>query len=1034
MRDHRFRLVTLGRLALRSPDGDDEPSLSRRRLKLAVLAVLAIERRPVARDALVEMFWGEQEEARARHSLSDALSHLRRVLGTGAITTRGAEVALADAAPIIVDALEFAEAARREDAAAAIALYGGPFLHCVYVAASPSFERWAERERGRLEATFLRSCAGHCVVLARARRWDEVSMVAERWLDAAPASSDAALFRLNALKAPGTRDAALAALAEYERLRVRLARELDVAPDPVVAELAARIAGQAGVRDASDASDASAASDATRVPAAPAEAHGVKAHGVKAHGAEPPAAAPPATPTVVAAPHAPPRSLAARPLGLATLALLGAVVAALAVWRSAEPALSRTTVAVLPFAVRGERDHAYLQEGMVDLLSTSLDGAGALRAVDPRAVLGRVARARDGGAVAAPEVVAPDRARRVARDFGAGLFVLGEVIGVAGRVRISASLYDARRDGRETARGAVEGAPAELFALVDRLTRQLLAGYPDESPDRLTGLAARTTASLPALKAYLAGVSAYRTARFDVAVAAFREAAREDSTFALAHYQLGNAMLWDARGGWDSVASTARRAVRHASRLTPRARLLVEAHAAFRTGELGRAERLYRTVVGAYPDDVEAWYQLGDVLYHGNAHRGRSFVEARPAFARVLALEPEHLGALLHLLRIELWAGRSGAADTLIARAAAIGGPLVRPELAALRAFARGDTAAQRAAVAALADAPDEVVRVAAMRVALFTGDLDGAARIARLLVALARAPEFRAVGRLQLADLALARGRRRAARAALDSAALGASGVIRGVALEYRALHLAQPFLAVPRAELAAMRDTLARWEALVPSTPFPMWAVYDGLHPHIRRYLVGVLSVRLGDDEEAVRQARALDEAAEAAAGEPRAFAAGLAAAVRAHLHARRGRPDLVVATLEQVRPGVSEGLLDAPFANHATERWARAEALRAMGRDDAARAWYASLGETTIDMTIYAAPAQLRLGELAERRGDARRAAAHYARFVALWRDADPELRPTVDWARRRLAALAAHTAAQDAPAGGGRAVLAGSPRPR
>jgi hypothetical protein len=183
----------------------------------------------------------------------------------------------------------------------------------------------------------------------------------------------------------------------------------------------------------------------------------------------------------------------------------------------------------------------------------------------------------------------------------------------------------------------------------------------------------------------------------------------------------------------------------------------------------------------------------------------------------------------------------------------------------------------------------------------------------------------------------------------------------------------------------------------------------VYDGLHPHLRRYLVGVLSARLGDGDEAERQARALDDAAAAASGEPRALAVGLAAAVRAHLHARRGRPDLVVAALEPARSGVSEGLLDAPFANHAMERWVRAEALRAMGHAEAARAWYASLGGTTIDVTIYAAPAQLRLGELAERQGDARRAAAHYARFVALWRDADPELQPTVAWARRRLAGL-------------------------
>src|SRR5687768_2403167 len=77
----RSRLVTLGRLALVDAAGRDDESLRKRKRKLAVLVVLALERRPVSRDTLVDMFWGEQEEERARHSLSDALSHLRRVLG-----------------------------------------------------------------------------------------------------------------------------------------------------------------------------------------------------------------------------------------------------------------------------------------------------------------------------------------------------------------------------------------------------------------------------------------------------------------------------------------------------------------------------------------------------------------------------------------------------------------------------------------------------------------------------------------------------------------------------------------------------------------------------------------------------------------------------------------------------------------------------------------------------------------------------------------------------------------------------------------
>jgi tetratricopeptide (TPR) repeat protein len=47
--------------------------------------------------------------------------------------------------------------------------------------------------------------------------------------------------------------------------------------------------------------------------------------------------------------------------------------------------------------------------------------------------------------------------------------------------------------------------------------------------------------------------------------------------------------------------------------------------------------------------------------------------------------------------------------------------------------------------------------------------------------------------------------------------------------------------------------------------------------------------------------------------------------------------------------------------------------------------------------------------RLGELYEARGDRARAATYYAKFVELWKDADPELQPKVADVRRRLARL-------------------------
>lgn len=49
-------------------------------------------------------------------------------------------------------------------------------------------------------------------------------------------------------------------------------------------------------------------------------------------------------------------------------------------------------VAVLPFSYKGADAYAYLGEGMVDLLSRTLDGAGPLQIVDPRPVLGVLAQ------------------------------------------------------------------------------------------------------------------------------------------------------------------------------------------------------------------------------------------------------------------------------------------------------------------------------------------------------------------------------------------------------------------------------------------------------------------------------------------------------------------------------------------------------------------------------------------------------------------------------------------------------------------
>jgi tetratricopeptide (TPR) repeat protein len=52
---------------------------------------------------------------------------------------------------------------------------------------------------------------------------------------------------------------------------------------------------------------------------------------------------------------------------------------------------------------------------------------------------------------------------------------------------------------------------------------------------------------------------------------------------------------------------------------------------------------------------------------------------------------------------------------------------------------------------------------------------------------------------------------------------------------------------------------------------------------------------------------------------------------------------------------------------------------------------------------------APAYERLGALYEQQGDVRKAIYYYGKLVELWENADPELQPRVDAARRAMAAL-------------------------
>jgi len=119
------------------------------RKAIAVLAVLAVDRRAVRRDTLAALLWPEASQDRARGTLRRTLSSLRTALGADRLLADRETVGLALPHDYI-DVCRFMIAADR-DPESAVGLYRGPLLEGFSTPDAPDFEDWQRREAARLE-------------------------------------------------------------------------------------------------------------------------------------------------------------------------------------------------------------------------------------------------------------------------------------------------------------------------------------------------------------------------------------------------------------------------------------------------------------------------------------------------------------------------------------------------------------------------------------------------------------------------------------------------------------------------------------------------------------------------------------------------------------------------------------------------------------------------------------------------------------------------------------------------------------------
>ncbi|MBV6504888.1 MAG: Serine/threonine-protein kinase PknD [Syntrophorhabdaceae bacterium] len=651
---------------------------------------------------------------------------------------------------------------------------------------------------------------------------------------------------------------------------------------------------------------------------------------------------------------------------------------------------SKHRIAILPFIVRGGEDLAYLENGMVDLLSIMLDGAGDLERVDPYALQSYISHQ-------VTKAIDPETGRAIAKHFGAGLYVIGSVHGVGDQAQLSASLYDVKK-------GLIHNfqtkrlEKTQIDKLVDDLATQLVSLQNEVAANQLKSLASVTTASFAALKDYLEGESYIRAEKYIPACKSFQRAVEEDSTFALAYYRMNFVQAYSDDIFIDPQVAI-ERALRHTEKLSWRDISLFKAIRFLGQNKFMAARKLYQEIIDRYPDNAEAWYNLGMIDMSYGAQLGRSMEEARFALNKSLELNPEQPLALGFLQGTYVNEGRYKELIPLIERRNKIAPEGVFSETRDILAYLKGDTLLARRFLPEAKKAANINILVGAEWFAS-QEIFEGARNRAKILLEENRPLKWQIEGHLCLAYIDLTQGGIKKAMDEIEQA---------------RHLDAAFPEIVVSLARLTPMLE-ISTAKIHQEKNRTELLRVQRRGHKIARLYALGLFNAQVGDYQSASAYGDSLQSFANILQRQHADTALVVMARDRAHsvlakIYFEQGSAEKAWEEMERME--LDGWLQDGTeiVTSLAYERYLRAQILKSLGRYDDAMRWLSTLGNLSLSLCEipYKAPKHFLLAEIYEALKQPEKAIEHYNYFINLWKDCDPELLPKVEEAKVRIARL-------------------------
>jgi DNA-binding SARP family transcriptional activator len=218
-------------------DGHPEAETKHRK-DLALLAFLALEPGPHAREELATLLWSGSPDDKARASLRQTLKRLRDLLGEQLLADRST-VELRD---LPCDVLEFEQAA--VESPATVTDYAVTrFLSGFTIHHAPAFDEWADGRRRQLVRLYQDAAARMAREAMSRWRWGDAAAWADRALEIDPLSDDLTRLAMESWYLAGDRGVALARFANHVE---SLEQQLGTGPSTAMRALHQRIDSDTG--------------------------------------------------------------------------------------------------------------------------------------------------------------------------------------------------------------------------------------------------------------------------------------------------------------------------------------------------------------------------------------------------------------------------------------------------------------------------------------------------------------------------------------------------------------------------------------------------------------------------------------------------------------------------------------------------------------------------------------------------------------------------------------------------------------------